>query len=272
MNDPKRIIIVFLGAAMAALCFFGIKGHIDSEGYKKQFNYVTAVQATDADHFNYDVDSQQGRVLSSGTFIINPKESVKFDEMNKSYGYVKRTEEHYTMHTRESCSTDSDGNEHCHTETYYTWDSVNDDVKQSPNITYFGRTYPIGLFRTGQFIHDQDCEEFMKSGSGGGWFDTKKGCLEGDNYIDDDNRYTYDVMPLTFSGTFLASTEGGLHPLNEDAITLEQKNIPQVLKDVGQYRLVGFWVLTVLLIIVFIGACFAAYAWVMQDGIWSLYR
>lgn len=272
MNDPKRITIVFLAAVMLALMFFGIKGHLDSEGYKKQFNYVTAIQATDADHFNYDVDSQQGRVLSSGTFTIDRKEAVKFDEMNKSYGFVRRTQEHYTMHTREVCSSDSNGNQHCHTETYYTWDEVNQEEKQSPHVVYFGRTYPIDLFRTGKFIRSANCKEFMGAGSGGGWFETKKGCLEGDNYIDDDDRYTYDVMPLSFWGTFLATTQGGLRPLNEKSITLEQKNIPQLLKDVGKYKLVGFWTLTILLIFLFIGACIVAYGWVFADGIWSLDR
>lgn len=269
MNDPKRILIVFLGAIFVALGFWGIKGHMDSDGYKNQVNYTTAVQASDADHFNYTVDSQQGRVLSNGTFTITPKDSVKFGEMNKSFGFVRRTEEHYTMHTREVC-TSSGKTTQCHTEIYYTWDEVNEEVKESPTIHYFGRSYPIGLFNTGGFINGTNCLDFMKAGDDGGFFGKKKGCIDSDNYIDDNNRYVYDTMPLTFSGTFLATTYGGLKPFNEKSITIQQKSVSKVLHDVGRYQLIGFWVLTVLLIFLFIGACFAAYSWVFADGVWSL--
>ncbi len=270
MNDPKRIIIVVLSAIFIALCFLGLKGKMDSDGYKKQVSYTTALQATDARHFNYAIDTQQGRVLSTGTFTIDPKNAVKFDEMNQSYGYAKRTQEHYTMHTRENCTSDSDGHEHCTTETYYTWDETGEEEKESPTVLYFGRSYPAGLFNIGQFIGGTNCESFMATGSGSGFFETKHGCLDGDNYIDDDNRYTYDTMPLSFSGTFLATTEGGLHGFNENTISLQQKSIPQVLHDVGRYQIVSFWVMTTILIIIIIATCFVAYGWVMEDGVWSL--
>lgn len=242
---------------------------MDSDGYKKQVSYTTALQATDARHFNYAVDTQQGRVLSTGTFTIDKKNSVKFDEMNQNYGYAKRVKEHYTMHTREVC-TSNGKTESCHTEIYYTWDEVDEEVKESPAVSYFGRSYPAGLFNIGQFIGDTNCETFMKGGSGTGFFETKKGCIDGDNYLDDDNRFTYSTMPLSFSGTFLATTYGGLKPFNENTITLQQKSIPKVLNDVGRYQIVSFWVMTTLLIIITIAACYAAYSWVMADGFWSV--
>lgn len=272
MNDPKRILIVLLGLILVVLGAFGIKHYADGEGYKNQVNYTTAVQATDADHFNYIVDSQQGRVLATGNFTIDKKDAVKFDEMNKSYGYVRRVKEHYTMHTREVCSTDSEGHQYCRIEVYYTWDYAGEDSKESPIVTLFDRQYPTTLFGVGVFISDTDCSDFMSAGSGTGWFQTKHGCISGDNYLDDDDRYTYWTMPLNFSGTFLATTHGGLKPFNESSISLQQKSISQTLHDVGNYKIIGFWVLLITLILFTCFAGFIAYSWVIEDGIWSLDR
>lgn len=269
MNDLKRVIIVALGLIFIAVCATGIKGHIDSNGYKNQVNYTTAIQSTKQDDFNYIVDSQQGRVLANGNFTTNGK-LAKFDEMNKGFTYVERTKEHYTMHTREDCSTDSKGNEHCHTETYYTWDSVGTDVSFADKIRFMGRDYPTTLFDYSRYKSNADACEFTAAGTGTGFFETKHGCINGDFYLNDDDRYTYATVPVSFNATFLATTYGGLKPFNEKAITLQDKSIKQVLHDVGQYRLIGFWVLTFILILLTIGAGAIAYQWVMEDGVWSL--
>ena len=120
MNDYKRILLVVLGVALLICAGIGIRGAIDSSGAEKARLYNTALQATKQDRFNYAVDSHQGRVIGSGTFTAT--KPVKFPEMSKTFAYIDKTREEYTMHTREVCSTDSDGNEHCHTETYYSWE------------------------------------------------------------------------------------------------------------------------------------------------------
>lgn len=268
MNDPKRIIIVLLGLVFVGMLALGIKGHMDSSGYKNQVNYTTAVQSTKKDDFNYIVDSQQGRVLANGNFTAKGT-PAKFDEMNKGYTYVHRSKEHYTMHTREVCTSDSDGNEHCHTEVYYTWDEVSSDDAQVNQLTFMGRDYPTGLFDFSDYNHGTNCEDFAPVGTGSGFFETKKGCIDGDYYLNDDDRYVYSTTPLAFNASFLATTYGGLKPFSGNSIKLENKSIGQILKDVGKYKLISFWVVTTLLIFLAIGAGFAGYAWVMEDGVWS---
>lgn len=269
MNDPKRILVVVLGLIVIGMMAIGIKGHMDSNGYKNQVNYTTAVQSTKQDDFNYIVDSQQGRVLANGDFKAKGS-PAKFDEMNKGYTFVNRSKEHYTMHTREVCTSDSDGNEHCHTETYYTWDEVSSDQAEVNQLILFNRDYPTSLFNFGAYESGTNCAEFAPAGTGSGFFETKHGCLDGDYYLNDDDRYVYSTVPLTFNATFLATTYGGLKPFNGNSITLENKSIQNVLKDVGKYQLISFWVVTILLIFLTIGAGFAAYGWVMEDGEWSL--
>lgn len=271
MNDPKRIIIVLLGLIFVGICALGIKGHMDSEGYKNQVNYITAVQSTKADDFNYIVDSQQGRVLATGQFTTKDH-LAKFPEMTKGFTYVARTRQHYTMHTYETCSGKPTV---CTTHVYYSWDDRETDEKYANKVTLFGRNYNATLFNFGDFKQDADACSITPKNKNTGFFDSKHGCEESwlggqYYYIDNDDRYFYEVVPTQLTATFLATTYGGLKPFNEDSITLQNKNIPQVLKDVGQYQLISFWVVTILIILLTIGAGFAAYAWVMEDGVWSL--
>lgn len=268
MNDPKRILVVLLGLAVLGMMCLGIKGHMDSGGYKNQVNYTTAIQSTKQDDFNYIVDSQQGRVLANGNFTAkgNP---VKFDEMNKGYTYVHRSKEHYTMHTREVC-TGSGEDEECHTETYYTWDEVSSDDVEVNQLSFMGRDYPTSLFDFSDYNGSTDCANFATAGTGTGFFENKHGCIDGDIYLNDDDRYVYSTTPLSFNASFLATTYGGLKPFTGNSIKLENKSIGQILKDVGKYKLISFWVVTVLIIILTITAIGLAYAWVMEDGEFSL--
>jgi hypothetical protein len=269
MNDVKRIVVVVLGLIVLSLCALGIKGHMDSNGYKNQVNYTTAVQATDKDHFNYAIDSQQGRILANGTFSTQKSKQAKFPEMDKGYTYVGRDKEHYTMHTRTVC-TSSGKTTSCHTEVYYTWDVVDSQVLFADKITFMGRNYNPTVFQYGKFNKDTDCLRFSKAGTSG-FFKGSKGCVDGDIYLTSDDRYTYSTVPVSFTATFLASSYGGtLKGFNEDRITLQDKSMAQVLNDVGKYQLIGFWVFTIMLVIFFIAAGVAAYAWVMEDGKWSM--
>jgi len=270
MNDLKRILIVVLG--LTTLCIFalGIKGHMDSDGYKNQVNYTTAIQSTKPDDFNYIVDSQQGRVLTSGTFTTKDSKQAKFDEMNKGYTYVNRVKEHYTMHTRTVCSG-SGKSESCHTETYYTWDEVSSDDAYADVVSFMGRNYRTTLFNYSHYAGNTDCSAFSAPGESG-FFRGSKGCVDGDIYLDSDDRYVYRTVPTTFTATFLATTYGGLKPFQENTITLQNKSIAKVLNDVGRYQLIGFWVLVVLLVILISAGIFVAYSWVMADGEFSLTR
>lgn len=272
MNDPKRIIIVLLGLVFISLACFGIKGHMDSDGYKNQVNYTTAIQATDKDHFNYAIDSQQGRILARGQFTTTIKNLAKFPEMTQGFTYVNRTREHYTLHTQVySC-----GKSTC-VRTYYSWDDVESQEVYSDKINLYGRTYPTTTFFMHKFLQKADACSITAKDTNTGFFHSKHGCESGWGgayyYLDNDDRYTYSTVPLNFTASFLADSSGGtLKGFSEPRITLQNKSLAQILKDVGRYQLIAFWVLITLLVILFIGAGVAAYYWVMSDGQWSTER
>lgn len=264
MNDPKRILVVLLGLIVLVMCFLGIKGHMDSDGYKTQVRYTTAIQTTTANDFNYSVDTQQGNLLTNGKFATDTKNLVKFPEMTKAYSYVDRTKEHYTAHTtcsKRSCST------------YYTWDETAEDYQKTPHIGFDGRQYAGTTFNFSKMIQHQNCAGITNATASTKFFSNKHGCDGTNYYLDNDDRYTYSIVPQTFTATFLASSAGGgLHGSGEQEITLQNKSVKQALVDVGKYQLVAFWVVTVLIILAAIGAGVGAYYWVMEDGMWSTQR
>lgn len=268
MNDPKRILIVFLALVLVVLGVLGIKGLAEDAGYKKQVRYTTAIKAEDAERFNYAVDSQQGNLLVHGQFSTNKKHLVKFEEMKQPFTYVERVQEHYTRHTYQTC--DDDGN--CTTHVYYSWDWVGSDEKFAPEIELYGRTYNANQFNYNDFKSRTDCAGFTEPNEAKGWFSSKRGCDGGEYYLDNDDRYAYYIAPQSFSATFLASSMGGgLNPVGEDSISLKNKSIEQEMKDVGMYKVWAFWIATVVNVLLFIGACVLAYVWVMEDGEWSLH-
>ena len=271
MNDIKRIIIVILGFVVLSLCAFSIKGHIETEGYKTQVNYVTAIKTSEKDDFNYSVDSKQGRVLTNGQFTTN-KDLAQFDEMTKGFTYVKRTKEHYTMHTQ----TYKCGKSTC-TRVYYSWDSVGSDEKYANKITYFDRQYATSTFDFKNMLEKVDACDVTKKDTNTGWFHEKHGCSKswdtGYYYLDNNDRYYYEAVPTKFTATFITDTYSGtLKPLNQDSIVLENKSINEVLVDVGKYHLWAFWILVIVLFVLTCFACYVGYQWVMADGIFSLDR
>ena len=229
---------------------------------------MTAVKVDQQDDFNYAVDSRQGRVLANGNFSAKTKSLARFDEMTQGFTYVKRTKEHYTAHT--SCSKKS-----CR--TYYTWDSVGSDESYADKVSIYGREYPANLFDFSKVKQDMDACKITAKDTSSGWFSSKHGCSEswgtGYYYIDSNDRYSYEVVPLNFNATFITTTYNGtLQPLNQDHIVLENKSIKEVLVEVGKYHLYAFWGLAVFLFILTIAAIVIGYQWVMYDGVWSLDR
>lgn len=270
MNDLKRIIIVFLALVLVVLGVLGIKQLAEDAGYKTQVRYTTAVQAEDADRFNYAVDSQQGNLLVHGQFNTKSENLVRFEEMKESFTYVERVKQHYTQHTQTYPCGSSKAPRTC-TRTYYSWDRVASDEKFADKIELYGRTYSANQFNYEEFKDEIDCEGFTEPNEAKGWFSTKRGCQNGYYYLDNNDRYYYVIAPQSFSATFLASSMGGgLNPVEERAISLKKASVEQEMERVGAYKVWAYWIALIANIFLAIIAVVVAYHWVMEDGRWSL--
>lgn len=271
MNDPKRILVVVLALILIVLGVLGIKQLADDAGYKKQARYTTAIKAEDGERFNYAVDSQQGNLLVHGEFSTKNENLVKFDEMTQAFTYVERVKQHYTRHTQTYPCGTSKAPRTC-TRVYYSWDRVASDEKFAPQIELYGRTYNANQFRYDEFKQEIDCKDFTEPNEAKGWFSSKRGCENGKYYLDNNDRYYYVVAQQKFSATFIASSMGGgLNPIEENAISLKNNSIEEEMEEVGIYKVIGLWVAWIFIIIFTIVAGFLAYAWVWEDGEWSLH-
>ncbi len=212
--------------------------------------YQTAIQTKNDDELNYSIDTHQGRILT--TVTVKGVDTVKFDEMNKSFPYVKKTEERYERKTREVCETHyrtetrtvSDGEggtetetyeepyEVCHQETYYEWDFVQNWEKQANQVSMADRKYPISLFslRT----EDIDAKEVVEGATGKYVRKEAEEGLFDINFFDSDDvgdiRYSYDVMKLPQTGTVFLDVSQTLKPVYGNKINLDGQSPTEVLK------------------------------------------
>lgn len=291
MNDWKRILIVALGVPLLLVMGFGIKDKINEGGERNARLYNTAIQATETGRFNYAIDSRQGKLLGYGTFTAT--QEVKFPEMSKGFAYVEKTKEEYVQKQREVCEThyrtetrtrtvtDADGNtstetyteevpyEVCHTETYYEWDYAGSDELSTPAFKLHGREYPAAAFALGGYKHSTDPCKFTPANTAG-WLQEKNGCDDGYYYTDNDTRYDYRVLDMTFKAGFIADvTDGTLKPLSGSQLALRDATPEQMVKEANDYGTAGT-VFIVMWFIVVLGSFGAlGYAWASSDGIWS---
>ncbi len=278
----KKIILslaVFAGAVFLFSIGFWINNSILNDAEQKARMYQTAIQTKGDDQLNYSIDTKQGRILT--TVTIQAVDTVKFDEMTKSFPYVKKTEERYERKTREVCETHyrtvSDGEggtteesyETCHDETYYEWDFVQDWEKQANQVSMADGKYPMSMFslRT----HDIDAKEIV-AGATGKYVrkEAEKGLFD-INFFDSDDvgdiRYSYEVMDLPQSGTVFLNVTEGVQAVSGGKINLETTSPAETIKkaqDSAQTQSTVFWVLWGLLVIVELGVG-VYYVWFYEE-------
>lgn len=216
--------------------------------------YTTAIQTQGNDQFNYSIDTQQGKILTTAT--INAVDTVKFPEMNKEFPRVYKTEERYTQHEREVCETKyrtethteqvSDGEggyttetvteevpyEECHEETYYSWDEINHWEVVATKANMNGREYPMPMFNLrSQSIDAKD----IITGETGQYVRKEADVWLDLNLFDSDDegdiRYGYEVMQLPQSGTVFLNTVGGLSNVHGGRISLSSESPKQQVEN-----------------------------------------
>lgn len=174
--------------------------------------YRTALKTRDSTRFNYIVKSRQGNVITHTK--ITGTEPVKFHEMTNKHRFltVKRVLEIYTMHTR--TVTDSKGN--THTETYWTWDYAGSHKVASTKVKIFGHRYDVDRFDLSEFYQSIDADKIIDHGTGliGKYY-----------YLNGDERYRYEIIPMSVNGSFIANTsKGTLSPTTGNKIEVSKEH------------------------------------------------
>ena len=106
--------------------------------------YETAIPADDKDSYDYILETQQGIFYTHGLFTA--EQPVEFSEIDGKYAELKRREEHYVMKTRVVTYTDSEGNTHTKTETYWEWEHYHTDYLSTKTIMFNDHSYDYDKF------------------------------------------------------------------------------------------------------------------------------
>lgn len=157
--------------------------------------YKKSAKITDKETLYYLVDTKIGNSLIQGNF--KSIGSVRFNEINGEYSYIRKVKEKYTQHTRTVCSG-SGKNRTCHTEIYYTWDYYGDEEKYCKNIEFYGNK-----LETKKVINQTNKKEINLQKN---FNKNNKYKLKG-NYLYENSRtrYYYEYIPKEFSGTIFTN-------------------------------------------------------------------
>lgn len=177
-------------------------------------NIQTYEQALRVDNdskvFAYAQKTNVGNVLAFGDFEALQPQSIP--ELQGSYAVILKVKEHYTMHTRQNCSTDSKGNETCTTETYYSWDTVKRWHWESQDYSFLEVKFQAAKLELPEaqriFLDDKTMSANLK-----GFYDQWN--LYEQQFFGQpsgDDRYYFEALPLKFAGTMFVRF------LNDEAV------------------------------------------------------
>lgn len=252
LTNKKILLSLGVLAGAVFLSFVGtwIHAAITNGAEQKARMYQTALQVRDDQQLNYSIDTKQNYVFAPVT--IKAVDTVKFDEMNKGFPAVSKTEETYTEHEREDCTYDEEGNvEECHTEYYYTWDTTGHWNLEGQKVTMADREYPMSLFAL--HMSSIDAKDIINGEQGKyvrveakNWIDLSWGDDEGDK------RYSYSVLNLPQSGTVFLKLSESVQAGSGGKINLDSRNAETIVKEAqNSARTQGtiftvFWVILIL--------------------------
>ncbi len=201
--------------------------------------------------FKYSVDTEVGNILVYGKFNI--ESGMTFSELKNDYIYIKKETEEYQRHSKQVCNTDSNGNRHCHTEYYYSWDIINTESKNVNDIFFLENKYAYSLFNNyPEYRLDIDSNVM----------DDKKDYVR-NNYLYKDKqgffgasvgdiRYSYYYTPKEFMGTIFAKAKNKtiLNVSESGSITINNSDLNTTIENKKNQQTiinVVFWLIWIII-------------------------
>lgn len=193
------VIIFFVLFSIGLLISNAISEHkmLEIEKYNKALKINN-----DANMFKYAIDTEVGNILTYGRFNLD--KGVSFDELKDEYMAIEKETEEYRRHHRVVCSG-SGKTRHCHTEVYYSWDTIKVDKKAVDSVNFLKQKFDYNLF-CGYPVYTLDIASNI--------VDSKKANVSGSYYYKNksskfwhsvgDIRYVYYYTPKVFNGTIFA--------------------------------------------------------------------
>ena len=134
MEITKREIIVSISILAVMLIVGVFIGNIISETQMdNNSKYNNAIKIEDSELFKYGMTTSVGNAFVYGE--LKAVDSVTYDGVEGEYLHIKKETERYTSHTRQVAHK-SGKTTYYTTETYWTWDTINTESKQSKKVNF----------------------------------------------------------------------------------------------------------------------------------------
>lgn len=231
--------ILFSVAIVCVLLAVGvaISGRIDAALQDEYQAYNTALRiADDAELFGYAMRTNAGNAFIHGDLrAVGP---VSIPDLSGEYGYIKKVEQHYTMHTRRVTKTDGNGKTRTRTETYWTWDDYQHWEWHCEAISFLGYTFPYGTIELPGAKYHSTIRETIRV------------------------RFEYYVCPTLYTGTLWARLAAGISNTRFfDGLSIDET----IARLESGWQKIVFWVAWVLLTgLAVFGFCYLDNRWLNE--------
>jgi hypothetical protein len=235
----KTLLIICLFTILGAITLL-IQNVAEEARYNKAKLYNTAIHAQTSDSFNYAVDSQQGNILTYGTFTtVDP---VTHQDLHNEYFSVNKIEEEYTQHIEYyECGTE-ESPQTC-TRTYYTWDYNGSNKTTASKLSFHNREYSASLFSI-PYSRTLNCDSIK--------LECKRGYVyENNDWFanEGDIRWYYRVTDTNFSGSIFIDTKyGNFKPVEGNLIAISPKTVEQQIKNANSTTDITIFIIVLFII------------------------
>lgn len=228
MKITKREIIASV-SIIAIMLLIGvlISGKISEHYIDKNEVYNKAIKIeNDKDLFQYGMNTNVGNAFVYGD--LKAIDTVSYPEINGEYMHIQKIKEKYTMHTRVVTYTVKVGKStqtRTRTEIYWTWDKIDEEEKESKEISFCGIKFPTNKIN----IPDDEYIETIKESS--------------------DIRYKYYGVKTEFKGTIFTKLKDNTITNNSNFYkNLKTQETVEELNSNGTLFIVLFWIGWIVLI------------------------
>ncbi len=144
MEITKREILVSI-SILAIMLIIGlfISSKINERNMDNNEKYYKALKVDKKDIFKYGMDTSVGNALVYGD--LEAIDSVTYPEIMGDYIYIKKVKERHTPHTR-TVVVRTGKTTSTRTETYWTWDIIDKEDKQSKQVELLGVNFDTSKF------------------------------------------------------------------------------------------------------------------------------
>jgi hypothetical protein len=227
MEVTKREILISV-SIIAVMIGIGIwiSSPILSNATKKYEDIASSVVVSDAEKFGYLKRTNAGNFIAEGTLSVI--DTVKIADLPKPYSYIKKDKEEYRSHVETYTTTDSKGNTHVHTRTYWSWDVVKTWNYKSERGKFLGEEFLMKEV----FKYREKKEAVIKAKTG---------------FFEHETRYVYYTCPPSFDGIMVGNADNKAY---NGCKFIEGNNAEDYLKQAEKSINTGsvvFWVLWIML-------------------------